>query len=55
MIETAAAMGHAALCRRVLFTPKYKSEEWRPRRFGKVHLVKHSEKHSGPHSDWFWM
>jgi predicted dehydrogenase len=22
--------------------------------FGKVHLVKQSEKHFGPHSDWFW-
>jgi myo-inositol 2-dehydrogenase/D-chiro-inositol 1-dehydrogenase len=21
---------------------------------GKIHLVKQSEKHSGPHSDWFW-
>src|ERR1700732_522643 len=22
--------------------------------FGKVHLIKQSEKHSGPHSEWFW-
>jgi predicted dehydrogenase len=22
--------------------------------FGRVHLVKQSEKHSGPHGDWFW-
>ena len=22
--------------------------------FGKVHLVKQSEKHFGPHSPWFW-
>src|SRR2546430_9177829 len=22
--------------------------------FGRVHLVKQSEKHSGPHSPWFW-
>jgi predicted dehydrogenase len=22
--------------------------------FGRVHLVKQSEKHSGPHADWFW-
>jgi predicted dehydrogenase len=22
--------------------------------FGRVHLVKQGEKHSGPHSDWFW-
>ena len=22
--------------------------------FGKVHLVKQSEKHFGPHSEWFW-
>ena len=22
--------------------------------FGRIHLVKQSEKHSGPHSDWFW-
>jgi predicted dehydrogenase len=22
--------------------------------FGRIHLVKQGEKHSGPHSDWFW-
>jgi myo-inositol 2-dehydrogenase/D-chiro-inositol 1-dehydrogenase len=30
----------------LLFTPKYVN--------GKLYLVKQSEKHFGPHSDWFW-
>lgn len=40
----------------LLFTPKYrKAKEMADSgAFGKVHLVKQSEKHFGPHSDWFW-
>ena len=38
------------------FTPKYvKAKEMADQgAFGKVHLVKQSEKHFGPHSAWFW-
>jgi myo-inositol 2-dehydrogenase / D-chiro-inositol 1-dehydrogenase len=38
------------------FTPKYvKAKEMAGQgAFGKVYLVKQSEKHFGPHSDWFW-
>lgn len=40
----------------LLFTPKYlKAKQMADTgAFGKVHLVKQSEKHFGPHSDWFW-
>ncbi len=40
----------------LLFTPKYvKAKEMADHgAFGKVHLIKQSEKHFGPHSDWFW-
>ena len=40
----------------LLFTPKYcKAKEMvDDGALGKVHLVKQCEKHSGPHSDWFW-
>ena len=40
----------------LFFTPKYvKAKEMADRgAFGKVHLVKQSEKHFGPHSPWFW-
>lgn len=40
----------------LLFTPKYvKAKEMSDAgAFGKIHLVKQSEKHFGPHSDWFW-
>lgn len=40
----------------LFFTPKYvKAKEMADQgAFGKVHLVKQSEKHFGPHSDWFW-
>jgi len=38
------------------FTPKYvRAKEMADAgAFGKVYLVKQSEKHSGPHADWFW-
>lgn len=40
----------------LLFAPKYvKAKRMADEgAFGRVHLVKQSEKHSGPHSDWFW-
>ncbi len=40
----------------LLFTPKYlKAKQMADTgAFGKVHLVKQSEKHFGPHSEWFW-
>ncbi len=40
----------------LFFTPKYvKAKEMADQgAFGKIHLVKQSEKHFGPHSPWFW-
>jgi myo-inositol 2-dehydrogenase/D-chiro-inositol 1-dehydrogenase len=40
----------------LFFTPKYvKAKEMADQgAFGKVHLVKQSEKHFGPHAAWFW-
>ncbi len=40
----------------LFFTPKYVQAKKMADNgaFGKVHLVKQSEKHFGPHSDWFW-
>jgi predicted dehydrogenase len=40
----------------LFFTPKYvRAKEMADQgAFGKVHLVKQSEKHFGPHSAWFW-
>jgi predicted dehydrogenase len=40
----------------LFFTPKYvKAKEMADQgAFGKVYQVKQSEKHFGPHSDWFW-
>jgi predicted dehydrogenase len=40
----------------LIFTPKYvRAKEMADQgAFGKVYLVKQSEKHFGPHSDWFW-
>ena len=40
----------------LFFTPKYlKAKEMADDgAFGKVHMVKQSEKHFGPHSPWFW-
>src|SRR5881398_3064129 len=40
----------------LFFAPKYvKAKELADEgAFGRVHLVKQGEKHSGPHSDWFW-
>jgi predicted dehydrogenase len=45
-----------AYAEELLFTPKYvKAKEMADQgAFGKVYLVKQSEKHSGPHAAWFW-
>jgi len=55
----AAARQHGVLlmyAEELFFTPKYvKAKEMSDAgAFGKVHLVKQSEKHFGPHSPWFW-
>ncbi|MEN6425556.1 MAG: Gfo/Idh/MocA family oxidoreductase, partial [Phycisphaerales bacterium] len=40
----------------LFFTPKYvKAKQMADQgAFGKVYMVKQSEKHFGPHADWFW-
>jgi len=45
-----------AYAEELLFTPKYlKAKEMADQgAFGKVYLVKQSEKHFGPHAAWFW-
>jgi myo-inositol 2-dehydrogenase/D-chiro-inositol 1-dehydrogenase len=55
----AAAKKHGVLLmygEELFFTPKYlKAKEMADAgAFGKIHLVKQSEKHFGPHSPWFW-
>jgi predicted dehydrogenase len=57
MMDTCRRQGVLLLyAEELFFTPKYvKAKEMADQgAFGKVHLVKQSEKHSGPHSDWFW-
>jgi len=57
MIETCKRKGVLlAYAEELFFTPKYvKAKEMADQGgFGKVYLVKQSEKHFGPHSDWFW-
>lgn len=45
-----------AYAEELFFTPKYvKAKEMADQGgFGRIHLVKQSEKHFGPHSPWFW-
>jgi myo-inositol 2-dehydrogenase/D-chiro-inositol 1-dehydrogenase len=55
----AAAKQHGVLLmygEELVFTPKYlKAKEMADAgAFGKIHLIKQSEKHFGPHSEWFW-
>src|SRR5256885_2634449 len=40
----------------LFFAPKYVKAKQMAEEgaFGRVHLVKQGEKHSGPHADWFW-
>jgi len=57
MIDTCRREGVLLLyAEELFFTPKYvKAKEMADQgAFGKVHLVKQSEKHFGPHSPWFW-
>jgi myo-inositol 2-dehydrogenase / D-chiro-inositol 1-dehydrogenase len=57
MIEACRANGVLLLyAESLIFTPKYvKAKEMADSgAFGKVHLIKQSEKHFGPHSAWFW-
>ena len=57
MIDACRANGVLLLyAEELYFTPKYvKAKEMADAgAFGKVHLIKQSEKHFGPHADWFW-
>jgi predicted dehydrogenase len=57
MIETCRQRGVLLMyAEELFFTPKYvKAKEMAGQgAFGKVYLVKQSEKHFGPHADWFW-
>ena len=57
MIEACRSSGVLLMyAEELLFTPKYlKAKQMADSGgFGKVHLIKQSEKHFGPHSDWFW-
>lgn len=57
MIETCHRKGVLLLyAEELFFTPKYvKAKEIADQgAFGKVYLVKQSEKHFGPHAAWFW-
>lgn len=57
MIETCKKQGVLLMyAEELFFTPKYvKAKEMADQNaFGKVYLVKQSEKHFGPHMPWFW-
>jgi myo-inositol 2-dehydrogenase / D-chiro-inositol 1-dehydrogenase len=57
MIDACATAGVLLLyAEELFFAPKYvKAKQMADEgAFGRIHLVKQSEKHSGPHSDWFW-
>src|ERR1700722_8596836 len=57
MIEVCRAHGVLLLyAEELFFAPKYaKAKEMADSgAFGKVHLIKQSEKHFGPHAEWFW-
>jgi predicted dehydrogenase len=57
MIDTCARAGVLLLyAEELFFAPKYvKAKQMADEgAFGRVHLVKQGEKHSGPHADWFW-
>src|ERR1700722_1512504 len=57
MIEACRAHGVLLLyAEELFFAPKYaKAKEMADSgAFGKVHLIKQSEKHFGPHAEWFW-
>src|SRR3990172_4734866 len=57
MIEVCKAKGVLLMyAEELYFTPKYvKAKEMADQgAFGKVYMVKQSEKHFGPHAPWFW-
>jgi myo-inositol 2-dehydrogenase/D-chiro-inositol 1-dehydrogenase len=57
MIDACARSGVLLLyAEELFFAPKYaKAKQMADEgAFGRVHLVKQGEKHSGPHADWFW-
>jgi myo-inositol 2-dehydrogenase / D-chiro-inositol 1-dehydrogenase len=57
MIDTCRRQGVLLMyAEELFFTPKYvKAKKMADEgAFGKVYLVKQSEKHFGPHADWFW-
>ncbi len=57
MIETCRRQGVLLMyAEELFFTPKYVRAKQLADEgaFGKVYLVKQSEKHFGPHADWFW-
>jgi predicted dehydrogenase len=57
MIDACANAGVLLLyAEELFFAPKYvKAKQMADEgAFGRIHLVKQGEKHSGPHSDWFW-
>src|ERR1700716_1884345 len=57
MIDACAKAGVLLLyAAELFFAPKYvKAKQLADEgAFGRVHMVKQSEKHSGPHSEWFW-
>ena len=57
MIDACAKAGVLLMyAEELFFAPKYvKAKQMADEgAFGRIHLVKQGEKHSGPHSDWFW-
>jgi len=57
MLEVARRQGVLLMyAEELFFTPKYvKAKQMADDgAFGKIHLVKQSEKHFGPHAEWFW-
>jgi len=57
MIEACTKAGVLLLyAEELFFAPKYvKAKQMADEgAFGRIHLVKQGEKHSGPHADWFW-
>ena len=57
MLDACARSGVLLLyAEELFFTPKYvKAKQMADEgAFGRIHLVKQSEKHNGPHADWFW-
>ena len=56
MIEACRATESCCCMQRAFLHPKYlKAKEMADSgAFGKVHVIKQSEKHFGPHAEWFW-